>query len=54
MKDISTDYRLGIVSIFIRRPYKREVLTVLKDSDPPQSCITASVQAWLGWIPSVF
>ena len=35
----------------IQRPRTRRPLTALKDCEPPQTCITASVRPWVGRTP---
>lgn len=40
---LATEDWLGIVNILIQRPRIRIWFTALKDCDPPQTCITASV-----------
>ena len=41
----------GMVNIRIQRPSSRSVLTVLKDCDPADTCMTASVRPWVGRMP---
>src|SRR3546814_14124913 len=44
---------LGMVTIRIQRPSRRNVLTLLKDCDPPDTCITASVRPCVGRMPPI-
>ena len=41
----------GIVNIRIQRPSRPSVLTVLKDCEPADTCITASVRPCVGRMP---
>ncbi len=45
---LATEDWLGMVSMRIQRPSTRSWFTALKDCEPPQTCITASVLPWVG------